>query len=243
VRVCRLYSSPAPPFPRRDPLLLPNSSPLDAPFPLSALVIDDDKVAQSCIFDVVAHRGLSCQVFDSASQFFRSVHREPFGCLVLNSDLPDSPGLGILRELRSRNWSVPTIVTSAKPDISICSEAFHGGALSFLVKPFDQKLLEENLIRAIEMATRQKVDRDHRSAALQKLALLTQREREVMGKIVQGYPIKSISSMSGTSFQAVARHRQRILDKLRLSNDVILTRWVLESQILDDLLIDSQPES
>ena len=40
--------------------------------------------------------------------------------------------------------------------------------------------------------------------------------------------MKTIASDFGTSFQAVSRHRQRILEKIGVEGDVSLARWVLD---------------
>ena len=40
--------------------------------------------------------------------------------------------------------------------------------------------------------------------------------------------MKTIAADFGTSFQAVSRHRQRILEKLGVEGDVNMVRWVLD---------------
>jgi FixJ family two-component response regulator len=222
-----------------DSLLHSQPTTMESTVQVAVLIVDNDKKAQKSIFDVVSRRGISCQVFESASIFRQLVTTEPVGCLFIGSELDDLPGVELLRLLRAKGWNVPTIVTAQSATVESCSNAFLNGAVAYLEKPFSLERLETSLSRAIEICTKKKIEEDQRRSAVAKLASLTQREKEVVAKIVQGLPIKSIAALFGTSFQAVARHRQRILDKLSLSNDVALTRWVLEMNVLDELPIES----
>lgn len=211
------------------------STTMESTVQVAVLIVDNDKKAQKSIFDVVSRRGISCQVFESASIFRQLVTKEPVGCMVIGSELDDLPGIELLRLLSSKGWNIPTIITAQSATVESCANAFLSGAVAYLEKPFSSESLESSLSRAIELSTRKRLGEEQRRAAVAKLGLLTQREKEVVAKIVQGFPIKSIAALFGTSFQAVARHRQRILDKLGLSNDVVLTRWVLEMNVLDQL--------
>lgn len=211
------------------------STTMESTVQVAVLIVDNDKKAQKSIFDVVSRRGISCQVFESASIFRQLVTKEPFGCMVIGSELDDLPGIELLRLLTSKGWNIPTIITAQSASVESCANAFLSGAVAYLEKPFSSESLDASLSRAIELSTKKRIGEEQRRAAVAKLGALTQREKEVVAKIVQGLPIKSIAALFGTSFQAVARHRQRILDKLGLSNDVVLTRWVLEMNVLNEL--------
>ena len=226
-----------------DSLRLTQPTKMESTVQVAVLIVDNDKKAQKSIFDVVSRRGISCQVFESASIFRELVTAEPVGCMFIGSELDDLPGVELLRLLRSKSWNVPTIITAQSATVSACANAFLNGAVAYLEKPFLQEQLESSLSRAIDICTEKRMGEAQRFAAVTKLASLTQREKEVLAKIVQGLPIKSIAALFGTSFQAVARHRQRILDKLELSNDVALTRWVLEMRVIDELPIESIKQS
>jgi two-component system response regulator FixJ len=222
-------------------LLQLESSPLDMALQVdpalkvAVLIVDNDKKAQKSIFDLVSRQGISCQVFETASLFRQLVVEEPVGCMIIGSELVDMSGIDLMRQLKDMGWSVPTIITARFGSVQSCSDAFLSGALGYLEKPFEPHQLEESLRRAIVVSQQKKLNDDRRNRAVGLLANLTQREKEVVSRIVQGLPIKSIAALFGTSFQAVARHRQRILDKLNLPNDVALTRWVLETGILNEL--------
>ncbi|XZE19190.1 response regulator transcription factor [Pirellulaceae bacterium SH449] len=208
---------------------------VDPALQVAVLIVDNDKKAQKSIFDLVSRQGISCQVFETASLFRQLVVEEPVGCMFIGSELDDMPGIDLMRHLKDMGWNVPTIITAGLGSVQSCSDAFLSGALAYLEKPFAPNQLEDSLSRAIAVSQQKKLNDDRRNKAVSLLANLTQREKEVVSRIVQGLPIKSIAALFGTSFQAVARHRQRILDKLSLSNDVALTRWVLEMGILKEL--------
>ena len=59
-----------------------------------------------------------------------------------------------------------------------------------------------------------------------KIRTLTPREREVMDQLIDGKTLKQIASQFAISVQTAAKHRSRVLDKLRVANDVELVRVI-----------------
>jgi two-component system response regulator DctR len=58
--------------------------------------------------------------------------------------------------------------------------------------------------------------------------MLTPREQEVMEMLVSGMSQKQIAQELNISVQTAAKHRARVLDKLKLQNDVELTHLALQ---------------
>ena len=96
-------------------------------------------------------------------------------------------------------------------------EAFRSGAIHFLRKPFQQKMLLEALQEAAEVAkSRQSRKIDPKQlAALQRL---TSREREILDEIAAGLHSKEIAWKLGISIRTVDVHRSNILTKLSAKN-------------------------
>ncbi|AWB92504.1 response regulator [Aeromicrobium chenweiae] len=59
------------------------------------------------------------------------------GLLLLDVHLPDMSGLDVLQALRSSGSTVGVVMVTAERDAEAVSAALHGGAMQYLVKPFE----------------------------------------------------------------------------------------------------------
>lgn len=195
-------------------------------------LIDSDSEARKSLEGTLASEGIGFVPFDSADRFCTLIPDEPFGCIVVEEHLVGTSGIELLERCRLAGWKIPIVVLATRGDIEYCARAFGLGATDYMRKPVQKDLFISRIHDCFAIASKRKQTEEMRIASLRKLDLLTDREREVLNLLVAGNSMKSIASISGTSFQAVARHRQRILDKLGLENDVTLTRWVLQQEYL-----------
>jgi len=65
--------------------------------------------------------------------------------MLLDVHLPDMSGLEVLRIARQEHPEVDVIVVSAERELDAVREAWQGGAMSYLVKPFEYSALAERL--------------------------------------------------------------------------------------------------
>jgi len=167
-------------------------------------------------------------MFDSAAKFLDSYSEQPIGCIVTDLNMPGMSGLELYQKTRERGWSLPTIIVTAFGEVSSCVKAFKSGILDYMEKPVPTDALisrvKECLIESQKANELQIISRD----IAKKLQKLTNKENEVLELLVSGNSMKNIAAEFGTSFQAVSRHRQRILEKLGVEGDVSLARWVLD---------------
>lgn len=76
-------------------------------------------------------------VAHSGREALEAVERDRPDLLVLDVYLPDMSGLEVLHELRHRRAAVDAIVVTAAKDVGTLREAIAGGALRYIVKPFN----------------------------------------------------------------------------------------------------------
>jgi FixJ family two-component response regulator len=195
-------------------------------------LIDNDSEARKSLEDILASQAIGFVPFDTADRFRSLIKKEPFGCIVVEQHLEGTSGIEFLEKCRLAGWKIPIIVLATRGDIEYCARAFGLGANDYMEKPVQRDRFLSRIRDCFAIANKRKQAEATQNESKKKLDLLTDREREVLNLLVAGNSMKSIASISGTSFQAVARHRQRILDKLGLENDVILTRWVMEQEYL-----------
>jgi response regulator of citrate/malate metabolism len=65
--------------------------------------------------------------------------------ILLDVHLPDMSGLDVLREARQQHPEVDVILVTAAHELDVVRRAWQGGAMSYLVKPFEYEALAERL--------------------------------------------------------------------------------------------------
>ena len=111
------------------------------------LIVDDDfmvaRVHQGYTervpgFEVVG-------VAHSGADALAAVDRLRPDLVILDIYLPDMNGLDVLRELRQRQAAVDVIMVTAARDVASVRTAMKGGALNYIVKPFNFSRFRETL--------------------------------------------------------------------------------------------------
>jgi FixJ family two-component response regulator len=111
-------------------------------------VIEDDDSYRGAVQRLLHTAGLSVQSFDSAEAFLNSGRQHATGCIVTDIRMPGMSGLELQSKLNSEHCSIPTIFITAHGDEKLRLQAMRGGAVKFLVKPFDG----ETLLEAVRVA-------------------------------------------------------------------------------------------
>ncbi|GAA1226650.1 response regulator [Prauserella halophila] len=121
---------------------------------LSVLVVDDDaRVARNHADCITSTRGfIVADVVHTGTAALEAVSAHRPDLVLLDLYLPDMSGLDVLQRLRDvtgANGSKPVdvLVISALRDIDSVRAAMRGGALYYLIKPFDLSTLRGQLER------------------------------------------------------------------------------------------------
>ena len=136
------------------------------------------------------------------------------GCLLLDVRMPGMSGLQLADALRRERLALPIVYVTGHGDVPLAVEAMRKGAVTFLEKPLQEAALEEALAQAFS-APAAPVDTAAGREYQRRLTTLTNREREIMGLIVDGRINKVIAADLGISIKTVELHRKRVMDKMR----------------------------
>ena len=112
------------------------------------VVIDDEESYRVAVQRLLKSAGLSVQAFDSAEAFLHSGQQHETGCLIADIRMPGMSGLELQSKLNSDQCQIPTIFITAHGDEKMRLQAMRGGAVTFLLKPFDG----DTLVDAVRMA-------------------------------------------------------------------------------------------
>jgi two-component system response regulator FixJ len=143
-------------------------------------------------------------------------------------------GLDLLRRLKERQIAVPVIVITGHGDVPLAVEAMKLGASDFLEKPFD----DEALLAAINVALRGQGASAKREAdradIIERVATLSNRERQGLEGLVAGHPNKTIAFDHGVSPRTVEIYRANVMSKMQAASLSDLVRMALIAGVLDD---------
>mgnify|MGYP001287901856 CR=1 FL=1 len=187
-------------------------------------VVDDDEAVCASLRLLIGDIGLEVRTFTSAKQFLEQYDSSHPGCLVLDVRMSGMSGLELQSRLVETAVRIPTIIITGHADVPMAVEAMKTGAMDFIEKPFRDQVLLDSIQKAIDMDLRTRRQHRERQDVQSRIELLTQREREVMDRLVAGKSNKTIAFDLGISQKTVDFHRANILEKVGVSSVVELVR-------------------
>jgi FixJ family two-component response regulator len=115
-------------------------------------VVEDDDSYRVAVQRLLKSAGFSVQSFATAEDFLRSGRQHETGCLITDIRMPGMSGLDLQAKLNADHCLIPTIFITAHGDEDMRLQAMRGGAVKFMVKPFDGEILLESVRAAFEAA-------------------------------------------------------------------------------------------
>ena len=193
---------------------------------LSPLVhlIDDDDAVRSSLALLISTVGLRVQGWSDPQAFLRDFARQDIGAIVLDVRMPGISGLTVLATLMAQGVDQPVIMLTGHGTVEMCRRAFKSGAAEFLEKPVDDEVLLEALQNAVRQHVRSRERLAADQAARERYAQLSEREREVLGLIVEGLANKEIGRALTLSPRTVETHRANLFAKLQAESLALLIR-------------------
>ena len=177
-------------------------------------VVDDDDQYRESLRKLLSCAGWQVEAFASADAFLKVIDDLPGGTLLLDVRMPGTGGLELLSERPEQLDRFTVIVVTGHGDVDVAVRSLKLGAIDFLEKPFDPKVLLDMLQATAgtgqlrcEAAARQR-------GAQSRTDGLSPRELEVLCGMLAGGSNKVIARRLGISDRTVEMHRARMLDKL-----------------------------
>jgi FixJ family two-component response regulator len=197
--------------------MTPNLSPL-------IHLIDDDEAVRHSLALLIGTVGLRVQTWADPGEFVAQFDRHNIGAIVLDVRMPGISGLTVLDTLRAQGVDQPIVMLTGHGTVEMCRRAFKAGATEFLEKPVNDELLIETLQNAVRQHVKSRQRHLADRAARERHGQLTEREREVLGLIVEGLTNKEIGRALTLSPRTVETHRANLFAKLEVDSLAHLIR-------------------
>jgi FixJ family two-component response regulator len=176
-------------------------------------VVDDDDQFRNSLCALIESVGLQVEGLRDPGPLLSRPRLERPGCVVLDYRLPSLSGFEVLRLLR-RKSSVPAILISAYADVQTAVAAMEMGATTVFEKPIDDNAFLNKLERFCFEDQQWVAKRRSCQMIQDKVARLTEAEREVLGQMRLGHSNKEIARHLSKTLKAIERQRQNVVRKL-----------------------------
>lgn len=118
------------------------------------MIIDDDRCIGEALRDRLDSIGYDTILMADGCSALATIaletNRSPIHLVLLDLNMPGMDGMAVLREMHYRHGHIPVIMMSATADREAFKAAIRAGAIDFLSKPIDYKLLEQKCRKMLE---------------------------------------------------------------------------------------------
>jgi two-component system sensor kinase FixL len=188
-------------------------------------IVDDDPSVLKAMDRLIGSAGYAVETFASAQEFLQREDYDGNACLVADLHMPGESGLDLQTALNTRDYTLPIIFLTGAGSASAGVSAMKQGAVDFLSKPVDEKLLLSTLARAVATDRQARVRYRQQVAAKEKFSSFTPRELEIMSLVVKGMLNKQIAHTLGISEKTVKTHRGNVMRKAEVRSVADLVRF------------------
>lgn len=196
--------------------------------PANVYVVDDDQQLRDGVAQWFQQAGYQARAFASGAAMLAAYPQLSPGCIVVDMFMPDMNGLELQRRLATAGCRWPIILLTGHATRPVVDEAMEAGIIAFLEKPVREVELLAAVMRGqAHLSGRAEIIPD--PDILRRISLLTGREKQVLGYVMQNKLNKQIAAILGIGETTVKGYRRALIKKLGAHNSTELVVLALRS--------------
>ena len=197
-------------------------------------MLGQDPASLNAIREVAAEIGALVEICSGLASLLNQKHLPRPGCLIAGARLSGVPVMDLPLAMEEFRDPLPLIFVYETMEVDTAVQLMEQGAVTLMQRPLDQDALEKTLRSVFKwdaqwMSTRKRFDELRRCEMS-----LTDRERIVLGFLVQGYPNKAIARELDLSVRMIETHRAHILAKFGARTAQEVTAQSAELRVLEE---------
>ena len=193
-------------------------------------VIDDDEAMRDSLSFFLKATGFRVSPHESAERFLQSLDasdHQSLGCALVDIQLGGMSGIELQETLLNMGLNIPIAFITGHGEITTAVNALKKGAFDFIQKPVDEEKLYSLINEMLSKAYLSKEQSTELKEIKERFRLLTQREFDVLDRIVAGRINKEVGMDLGISIKTVEAHRANLMEKLKVNRAAKLLQLTL----------------
>lgn len=216
-------------------------SPVTAPA-LSILIVDDHAIVREGLVRILEGTGRGWHVAEATSGFqaLEWLRRNRAKVAIVDLSMPGMSGLELIARCKREFPQLRMLVLSMHAEEQYALRAFQAGAHGYVTKDRAPAELVDAVAKVAgggayvtANLAEQVVQQLNGATAAPRHAQLSNRELEVLQRIVAGQRLSDIAEALHLSIKTISTHKRRIQDKLHLSSMAALIRYGMEHGLQD----------
>jgi len=199
-------------------------------------IVDDHKLVVESLRKLIAESGIAqiTGVYYDLQTCRLGLKKMLPDMLLLDIGLPDGDGVEFCAELKNSYPDLKIIMLTTYREFSIAKRALNNGALGYILKNAEiEEMLagivtvsngEQFLCEEIDLLMKEKKDEE--------IVWLSNREKEILKYIAEGYTTKEIAGFICRDEETVRTHRRTLLIKLDAKNTPLAVKKGMEMKLI-----------
>lgn len=193
------------------------------------IIVEDDIALKQSLTDWLSS-DYEVSNFESAELFLNALNDFEFEdgiptCILLDFQMSGMTGVELQSTLKLMNIDYPIIFMSGNAQQVDIVDAWRGGAIDFLLKPFSGTQVSHALTAVFDKSTKIKLDKPRQTPEALIDIPISQREAEVLLLLGTGNRQVEAARQLNITLRTVKMHRANLKNKLGLNTLFDLTRY------------------
>lgn len=208
---------------------------------IKLLIADDHAIVREGIKKILALSSdieVLAEAVNGSEVMQRLAVSADFDLLLLDLSMPGVTGMSLISQLKEAFPDLPMLVFSMHNESQVASRAIKAGASGFIAKDSDPEVLLDAIRRVagggkyIDPVLAEQLAFDVlRPEQRAPHALLSEREFEVFGLLVQGRRVNEIAELLSISNKTVSTHKLNLMVKMKLGNTAALIHYAVQHDL------------
>jgi len=203
---------------------------------ISLQIVDDHKMVVESLSKLINESGIAqvTDVYYNLKSCRQGLEKALPDILLIDIGLPDGDGVDFCAEVKKYYPELKIIMLTTYNEFSIAKRALHNGALGYILKNAESEEMitsietvnkgEQFLCEEVESLLKDKINED--------VIWLSNREKEVLNYIADGYTTKEIAELIHRNIETVRTHRRNLLIKLNAKNTAEVVKKGYEMKLI-----------
>ncbi|HBK44159.1 MULTISPECIES: response regulator [unclassified Polynucleobacter] len=195
------------------------------------IIVEDDLAVQRGLVEWLSDdHEIKC--YPSAELFLGALNNFEFedgipSCILLDFQMPGMNGVELQGELKRMNAAYPIVFMSGNAKQADIIDAWHGGAVDFILKPFSGDQISIALIKLLDTLKEDTAELTLTTEEIdQPISIpISPREAQALLLLGKGHRQSEVAEIMGIALTTVKMYRTILKNKLNLYTPVELSRY------------------